>query len=822
MSDPMTNVEIEDVLSSIRRLVSEDLRGGQRGAAPGTLARGAPPAEAASPALSDTAPKLVLTPAQRVVPPAETAEEETAAQATGEAAAPMPAPSMLDRWTADTAAELVGRSVAPAADALDGGIAGDPVIDLEEADPAPADMTEPELADAELADAVLAGAEDDAGMAAAEIAADDAWMGPETAAGAQVGLADEAAWMPDGATHADLAAVMPHAGPPDVGSPGAGPLDAATLEAKIAELEAEVGRFGDSFELEDESVPLSAGDADAALPGWARGAVAGALSEDGGLAPAWAEDRSQADAGDADADAADPGPMMPVWTRTRSDTTGTAAAGVVSDPGEAHGEADDVATVLAAPTGEGAAGVQDPVPAGAFAAVDPADDLAAGGGAEVDGAEGDGTGGRATADASFADTAGDAAGFGPEADDDLVLGLDAPVTGRDVAEATGLAPVEAADRLGPAGVDTVPHGGFDGVAEDLTDVTVPPATDSASLGPRWMGWTSPFGGGALAGDRFAGRDQMPAADGADHIGPAVLSGDAAGAELTGAAVTGAELTGADGAGAAGDADYAFADAGDAAPQPAAGLDWGSLVDGSQTDGSQTDGSLTDGSLADGGPAPDGSPHAALRDDWPTDPGFADSGLMPDDMAGDPFAAEILPAAAAAGTRSLRIIRPGSAETPPQDTGPDAAAPQTLSAQPGAHVGWQDAAAAPDDGAHPAAPDPGGADPDGSVGASDTRPDGGMAGGTVASELRDSGPVIGAGAGHPEAVVVAPGEDDDAGEDSMFAPADDLVIDADALRDLVAEIIRQELQGPLGERITRNVRKLVRREINRALEGRTLE
>ena len=36
-----------------------------------------------------------------------------------------------------------------------------------------------------------------------------------------------------------------------------------------------------------------------------------------------------------------------------------------------------------------------------------------------------------------------------------------------------------------------------------------------------------------------------------------------------------------------------------------------------------------------------------------------------------------------------------------------------------------------------------------------------------------------------------------------------------LRDMVHDIVRQELQGVLGERITRNVRKLVRREIQRA-------
>jgi hypothetical protein len=47
------------------------------------------------------------------------------------------------------------------------------------------------------------------------------------------------------------------------------------------------------------------------------------------------------------------------------------------------------------------------------------------------------------------------------------------------------------------------------------------------------------------------------------------------------------------------------------------------------------------------------------------------------------------------------------------------------------------------------------------------------------------------------------------------------LDAEILRDIVGEVIRAELQGPLGERITRNVRMLVRREINRALEARGL-
>lgn len=39
---------------------------------------------------------------------------------------------------------------------------------------------------------------------------------------------------------------------------------------------------------------------------------------------------------------------------------------------------------------------------------------------------------------------------------------------------------------------------------------------------------------------------------------------------------------------------------------------------------------------------------------------------------------------------------------------------------------------------------------------------------------------------------------------------------DAMREMIRSIIREELQGDLGDRITRNVRKMVRREISRAL------
>jgi hypothetical protein len=49
-----------------------------------------------------------------------------------------------------------------------------------------------------------------------------------------------------------------------------------------------------------------------------------------------------------------------------------------------------------------------------------------------------------------------------------------------------------------------------------------------------------------------------------------------------------------------------------------------------------------------------------------------------------------------------------------------------------------------------------------------------------------------------------------------------VLDEAALQDIVRQTLRQELQGEMGERITRNVRKLMRAEINRALMARDLD
>ncbi len=81
---------------------------------------------------------------------------------------------------------------------------------------------------------------------------------------------------------------------------------------------------------------------------------------------------------------------------------------------------------------------------------------------------------------------------------------------------------------------------------------------------------------------------------------------------------------------------------------------------------------------------------------------------------------------------------------------------------------------------------------------------------------------------PDAVEPDPSSRREAQGDNAFTAEDafsseeDTILDEDALRDLVAEIVRQELQGALGERITRNVRKLVRREIHRALAAQELD
>jgi hypothetical protein len=56
----------------------------------------------------------------------------------------------------------------------------------------------------------------------------------------------------------------------------------------------------------------------------------------------------------------------------------------------------------------------------------------------------------------------------------------------------------------------------------------------------------------------------------------------------------------------------------------------------------------------------------------------------------------------------------------------------------------------------------------------------------------------------------------------FPETEDGLLDEETLRDIIAEVVREELQGALGQRITRNVRKMVRREIRLALAAEDLE
>ena len=61
--------------------------------------------------------------------------------------------------------------------------------------------------------------------------------------------------------------------------------------------------------------------------------------------------------------------------------------------------------------------------------------------------------------------------------------------------------------------------------------------------------------------------------------------------------------------------------------------------------------------------------------------------------------------------------------------------------------------------------------------------------------------------------------DDVGDFDVEDDVEEDVFDEDMLRALVAQIVREELHGQLGERVTQQVRKLVRSEIAKALDER---
>jgi hypothetical protein len=66
------------------------------------------------------------------------------------------------------------------------------------------------------------------------------------------------------------------------------------------------------------------------------------------------------------------------------------------------------------------------------------------------------------------------------------------------------------------------------------------------------------------------------------------------------------------------------------------------------------------------------------------------------------------------------------------------------------------------------------------------------------------------------------EDDPVGLEAALSDEAEATYDEEFLRDLVRDLIREELAGGLGEKITRNVRKLVRAEIAQALAARALD
>ncbi|MEM9321002.1 MAG: hypothetical protein AAGA70_18660, partial [Pseudomonadota bacterium] len=82
--------------------------------------------------------------------------------------------------------------------------------------------------------------------------------------------------------------------------------------------------------------------------------------------------------------------------------------------------------------------------------------------------------------------------------------------------------------------------------------------------------------------------------------------------------------------------------------------------------------------------------------------------------------------------------------------------------------------------------------------------------------------IGDGTHPPEQAGGRPGLADEDYEPEQEAAEALASLDEVALRELVAQVVREELQGALGQRITRNVRKMVRREIRLALVAEDYE
>lgn len=72
------------------------------------------------------------------------------------------------------------------------------------------------------------------------------------------------------------------------------------------------------------------------------------------------------------------------------------------------------------------------------------------------------------------------------------------------------------------------------------------------------------------------------------------------------------------------------------------------------------------------------------------------------------------------------------------------------------------------------------------------------------------------------LAAAPSAAEEAEPVEPILQEEDSIFSEEVLRELVRDLIREQLQGDLGERITRNIRKLVKAEIARAISVQSLE
>lgn len=72
------------------------------------------------------------------------------------------------------------------------------------------------------------------------------------------------------------------------------------------------------------------------------------------------------------------------------------------------------------------------------------------------------------------------------------------------------------------------------------------------------------------------------------------------------------------------------------------------------------------------------------------------------------------------------------------------------------------------------------------------------------------------------VIEPPAELPPQGNEGEIVQDDDVFLDVETLRNMIGELVREELHGKMGERITRNVRKMVQQEIEKALLARKVD